>query len=465
MTATKERLTYARICVEVNVEDTLPETVPIRGPNQEILEQKIAYEWKPLRYTYRQEFGQLEEKCFHKPKVRQDRKVKNALVPVGTPQKQREKSKVMTVQANENIIQTMDVQAQARVEHQIPIANKSSLIEAELKSSKEIDLKERDDPQVAVCGTDLDSIVVYLKDFREKPRNNEVKQPILPEPSRILTRVLLLRNPRTILIDYVDDIILTGDDYEEMNRLKTILAKEFEIKDLGKLKYFLGMEVARSNKGILISQRKYTLDLLKETGILGCQPVDTPMDPTCKLGIKEGSTPVDKGRYQRLIGRFIYFSHTRPDIGFFVNAIGLDLLQTGDPLLISCGDFIGRNRSYSRSDSEFSINPLQRTSSSSRFLRDAVTASGSSSDGSGILDRWSLNRYAMPNSETRRNPELHRNGRGRIRGAAYSSRKGSIEAFAVRVPRYQTVQLTLLEREALKHLQFAYHDITRCTYL
>ncbi|KAK3012847.1 hypothetical protein RJ639_010347 [Escallonia herrerae] len=95
---------------------------------------------------------------------------------------------------------------------------------------------------------------------------------------------------------------LSGDDYEEMNRLKTILAKEFEIRDLEKLKYFLGMEVARSNKGICISQQIYTLDLLKETGMLGCKPIDTPTDPTSKVGMKEGITPVDKGRYQRLMG-------------------------------------------------------------------------------------------------------------------------------------------------------------------
>ncbi|KAK2984414.1 LOW QUALITY PROTEIN: hypothetical protein RJ640_009914 [Escallonia rubra] len=115
--------------------------------------------------------------------------------------------------------------------------------------------------------------------------------------------------------------IRQGDDYDEMNKLKTILAKEIEIKDLGKLKYFLGTEVARSNKGISISQRKYTLDLLKETCMLSCKPVNTPMDPTCKLGMKEGSTPVDKGRYQRLVGRLIYLSHARPDIGFYVSVV------------------------------------------------------------------------------------------------------------------------------------------------
>jgi len=80
----------------------------------------------------------------------------------------------------------------------------------------------------------------------------------------------------------------------EMERLKRNLAVEFEIKDLGSLKYFLGMEVARSKKGIAVSQRKYVLDLLQETGMSGGRPVDTPMDPNVKLSEK-GDTPVDKG--------------------------------------------------------------------------------------------------------------------------------------------------------------------------
>ncbi|RVW79569.1 Retrovirus-related Pol polyprotein from transposon RE1 [Vitis vinifera] len=123
----------------------------------------------------------------------------------------------------------------------------------------------------------------------------------------------------TVLIVYVDDIIVTGNDEEEISRLKTVLSKEFEIKDLGTLRYFLGMEVARSSKGIFVSQRKYTLDLLKETGMLGCKPSNTPMDPFNKIGSKEDMVVVDKGRYQRLVGRLIYLSHTRPDISFAVS--------------------------------------------------------------------------------------------------------------------------------------------------
>ena len=121
------------------------------------------------------------------------------------------------------------------------------------------------------------------------------------------------------LIVYVDDIVLTGDDLKEMGKLKIYLAKEFEIKDLGSLKHFLGIEVARSKDGIFISQRQYVLDLLKETGMLESKAVDTPMDPNQKLSDDPSGEPVEKGRYQRLVGKLIYLSHTRPNIAFAVS--------------------------------------------------------------------------------------------------------------------------------------------------
>ena len=68
-----------------------------------------------------------------------------------------------------------------------------------------------------------------------------------------------------------------------MAKLKNLLAKQFEIKGLRFLKYFLGMEVARSRNGISISQRKYVLDLLKEKSMLGCKPAETPMKSTNKI--------------------------------------------------------------------------------------------------------------------------------------------------------------------------------------
>lgn len=79
----------------------------------------------------------------------------------------------------------------------------------------------------------------------------------------------------TCLLIYVDDMIITGDDEDEIKNLKSRLFREFEMKDLGRLKYFLGIEVLRSQRGLFISQRKYVLDLLAETGMLECKPIDT----------------------------------------------------------------------------------------------------------------------------------------------------------------------------------------------
>lgn len=80
-----------------------------------------------------------------------------------------------------------------------------------------------------------------------------------------------------MLIVYVDDIGVIGNDDQEIKNLKTLFGTEFEIKDLNELKYFCEIEVAISKEGIVISPRKYTLDFLKETGKLKVKPTDTPI--------------------------------------------------------------------------------------------------------------------------------------------------------------------------------------------
>ncbi|XP_020218570.1 uncharacterized protein LOC109801843 [Cajanus cajan] len=129
-----------------------------------------------------------------------------------------------------------------------------------------------------------------------------------------------------LFIVYVDDIVITGNDYDQIKHLKGILAKEFEVKDLGQLKYFLGMEIARTKNGIYVSQRKYTLDLLQETSMLGCKAANTPIEPEKRS--EEESPPTDKDRYQSLVGKLIYLTHTRPDIGF---AVSLASRYTSNP--------------------------------------------------------------------------------------------------------------------------------------
>jgi hypothetical protein len=123
-----------------------------------------------------------------------------------------------------------------------------------------------------------------------------------------------------ILIVYVDDIVITGDDADEIAHLKGHLAQEFEVKDLGNLRYFLGIEVSRGPKGILLSQQKYVLDLLQEAGMLGCRPATTPIEPNHRL-ISDMGKPVDRESYQRMVGKLIYLSHTRPDIAYAVSTV------------------------------------------------------------------------------------------------------------------------------------------------
>ena len=107
----------------------------------------------------------------------------------------------------------------------------------------------------------------------------------------------------------------------EKLEVKQRLAKEFEIKELRKLKYFLGIEVAYSIQEIFISQQKYVTDLLAETGKIGCKPISTPMDPNQKSGEATEAPMVNKRIYQRLVGRLIYLAHTWPDIAYSASVI------------------------------------------------------------------------------------------------------------------------------------------------
>ena len=116
-------------------------------------------------------------------------------------------------------------------------------------------------------------------------------------------------------------MIITGSYIEEIARLRNNLFREFEMKDLGRLKYFLGIGVFRFNKWNFISQRKYIMDLLAETGMVDCKPIDTPMQVNHGLKFEEGVNLVDKERYQWLVGKLIYLTHTRPDITYVVGVI------------------------------------------------------------------------------------------------------------------------------------------------
>ncbi|KAL0368882.1 UNVERIFIED_CONTAM: Retrovirus-related Pol polyprotein from transposon RE2 [Sesamum calycinum] len=133
------------------------------------------------------------------------------------------------------------------------------------------------------------------------------------------------RSGMVVLAVYVDDILITDSDIVGIEEAKTYLRKHFITKDLGRPRYFLGIEIPHNKHGVSLSQRKYACDLLQEAGLLGTKPVDTPMDSNLDFWNDDGNYLEDKTKYRRLVGKLIYLIVTRPDISF---AVGLVIIQT-----------------------------------------------------------------------------------------------------------------------------------------
>lgn len=120
----------------------------------------------------------------------------------------------------------------------------------------------------------------------------------------------------TAALVYVDDIIVAGNDLFSIHSLKQFLHDKFSIKNLGPIKYYLGIEVVRSSQGFHLSQRKYALDLLTTTGLNNAKPLTIPFDPNTKLLLNEGPLLDNPSLYRQLVGKLLYLTVTRPDLAF-----------------------------------------------------------------------------------------------------------------------------------------------------
>ncbi|KAJ3702693.1 hypothetical protein LUZ61_006398 [Rhynchospora tenuis] len=127
-------------------------------------------------------------------------------------------------------------------------------------------------------------------------------------------------NSLAILV-YVDDLVIAGNNSKAIDQFKQYLSSTFYMKDLGALKYSLGIKIARSPSGLFLCQRKYTLDILAECGLLGAKSVAFPIEQNHNLSIADGAPMDDPERYRRLVGRLIYLTITRPDLCYSVHVL------------------------------------------------------------------------------------------------------------------------------------------------
>ena len=112
---------------------------------------------------------------------------------------------------------------------------------------------------------------------------------------------------------------MASNNLQDITYFKVFLHDQFKLKALGPPKYFLGLEVARTSKGISLCQRKYTLDLLAETGQLAAKLMKSPMEQSLKLSNYHGELLTDPSLYRKLVGKLLYLTLTRPDITFCVH--------------------------------------------------------------------------------------------------------------------------------------------------
>ena len=120
---------------------------------------------------------------------------------------------------------------------------------------------------------------------------------------------------------YVDDVLLTGTDFDAIQSLKSHLDDMFRIKDLGKASYFLGLEIDYLSSGFFVSQKKFAKDLLASSGLELTKSAVTPLPVNLRLNNSDGDLLPNPEVYRSLVGKLNYLTNTRPDLSLTVQSL------------------------------------------------------------------------------------------------------------------------------------------------
>lgn len=120
---------------------------------------------------------------------------------------------------------------------------------------------------------------------------------------------------------YVNDLLVTGSSIKHVNEFKRMMEVEFDMTDLGRLNYFLGMEFAYTDAGILMHQRKYIKDLLERFNMTECNVCSSPLDVNIRLVSNAEEENVDGTYYKQLVGSLRFICNSRPDLSFVVGIV------------------------------------------------------------------------------------------------------------------------------------------------
>jgi hypothetical protein len=152
----------------------------------------------------------------------------------------------------------------------------------------------------------------------------------IPSKADISLFIYIKASITIYVLVYVDDIIVVSSSSCAVDALHANLKNDFALKDLGNLHYFLGIEVKHTSDGLLLTQEKYSSDLLRHIGMMACKEATTPLSTSTKLSTHGGGEALDSTdvmKYRNVVGALQYLTLRRPDLSFAIRYVNTFIHQ------------------------------------------------------------------------------------------------------------------------------------------